>query len=118
MEYSPIMWIVQMIHAHVFAKNMLSFSIQKGKPMDKIQYKKEIKACALDKDIKSFSHEDTIENGERGFNMSGRKKQRIQLARVVYNDADIYIFDNPFNAVDAHTTSTLFNVKNQHVIKF
>ena len=42
--------------------------------MDKIQYKKAIKACALDKDIKSFSHEDTIENGERGFNMSGGYK--------------------------------------------
>ena len=84
--------------------------------MDKIQYKKAIKACALDKDIESFSHGDMTEIGQRGFNMSGGKKQRIQLARVVYNDADIYIFDNPFNAVDAHTTSTLFNVRNHYVL--
>lgn len=46
--------------------------------------------------------------GER-LNMSGGQKQRIQLARAVYNDVDIYLLDDPFNAVDAHTTSTLSN---------
>lgn len=80
-----------------------------GKPMDKIQYKKAIKACALDKDIESFSHGDMTEIGERGLNMSGGQKQRIQLARAVYNDADIYLLDDPFSAVDAHTASTLSN---------
>lgn len=80
-----------------------------GKPMDKIQYKKAIKACALDKDIESFAHGDMTEIGERGLNMSGGQKQRIQLARAVYNDADIYLLDDPFSAVDAHTASTLFN---------
>lgn len=33
--------------------------------MDKIQYKKAIKACALDKDIESFAHGDMTEIGER-----------------------------------------------------
>ena len=87
-----------------------------GKPMDKIQYKKAIKACALDKDIESFSHGDMTEIGERGLNMSGGQKQRIQLARAVYNDADIYLLDDPFSAVDAHTASTLFNVRNHYVL--
>jgi ATP-binding cassette subfamily C (CFTR/MRP) protein 1 len=45
-----------------------------GKPMDKIQYKKAIKACALDKDIESFAHGDITEIGERGLNMSGGQK--------------------------------------------
>ena len=54
-----------------------------GKPMGKIQYKKAIKACALDKDIESFAHGDMMEIGERGLNMSGGQKQRIQLARAV-----------------------------------
>ncbi|RZC81081.1 hypothetical protein C5167_043665 [Papaver somniferum] len=35
-------------------------------------------------------------------------KQRIQLARAAYQDADIYILDDPFSAVDAHTGSQLF----------
>ncbi|GJT46811.1 ABC transporter C family member 8-like protein isoform X1 [Tanacetum coccineum] len=41
--------------------------------------------------------------------MSGGQKQRIQLVRAVYNDADIYLLDDPFSAVDAHTAATLFN---------
>ncbi|CAL5195605.1 unnamed protein product [Lathyrus oleraceus] len=80
-----------------------------GKPMDKTRYEKAIKACALDKDINEFSHGDLTEIGQRGINMSGGQKQRIQLARAVYNDADIYLLDDPFSAVDAHTAAILFN---------
>lgn len=43
--------------------------------------------------------------------MSGGQKQRIQLARVVYYDANIYLLDDPFSAVDAHTAAILFNVR-------
>ncbi|XP_026449117.1 ABC transporter C family member 8-like isoform X2 [Papaver somniferum] len=80
-----------------------------GQPMDKGRYIKAIKSCALDKDIENFNHGDLTEIGQRGLNMSGGQKQRIQLARAVYNDADIYLLDDPFSAVDAHTASTLFN---------
>ncbi|KAH1240203.1 ABC transporter C family member 8 [Glycine max] len=80
-----------------------------GKPMDKTRYDDAIKVCALDKDINDFSHGDLTEIGQRGINMSGGQKQRIQLARAVYNDADIYLLDDPFSAVDAHTAAILFN---------
>ncbi|XP_022721513.1 ABC transporter C family member 8-like isoform X3 [Durio zibethinus] len=80
-----------------------------GKPMDAHKYEKAIKVCALDKDINSFDHGDLTEIGQRGINMSGGQKQRIQLARAVYNDADIYLLDDPFSAVDAHTAAVLFN---------
>ncbi|KAL6841672.1 hypothetical protein ACP4OV_028501 [Aristida adscensionis] len=79
-----------------------------GKPFDKEQYEKAIKACALDKDIENFDHGDLTEIGQRGLNMSGGQKQRIQLARAVYNDADVYLLDDPFSAVDAHTAAVLF----------
>ncbi|CAJ1950983.1 unnamed protein product [Sphenostylis stenocarpa] len=80
-----------------------------GKPMEKTRYASAIKVCALDKDINDFSHGDLTEIGQRGINMSGGQKQRIQLARAVYNDADIYLLDDPFSAVDAHTAAILFN---------
>ncbi|KAL2539145.1 ABC transporter C family member 8 [Abeliophyllum distichum] len=80
-----------------------------GKPMDKTKYKEAIRVSALDKDIDSFDYGDLTEIGQRGLNMSGGQKQRIQLARAVYNDADIYLLDDPFSAVDAHTAVTLFN---------
>ncbi|KAK9690793.1 hypothetical protein RND81_09G154200 [Saponaria officinalis] len=77
--------------------------------MDEERYKTVIKSTALDKDIASFSHGDLTEIGQRGINMSGGQKQRIQLARAVYNGADIYLLDDPFSAVDAHTAATLFH---------
>ncbi|KAI7727039.1 hypothetical protein M8C21_007871, partial [Ambrosia artemisiifolia] len=70
-----------------------------GKPMDRTKYEKAIKACALDKDIEAFSHGDLTEIGQRGLNLSGGQKQRVQLARAVYNEADIYLLDDPFSAV-------------------
>ncbi|XP_052724852.1 ABC transporter C family member 8-like [Vigna angularis] len=79
-----------------------------GKPMEKTRYENAIRVCALDKDINDFSHGDLTEIGQRGINMSGGQKQRIQLARAVYNDADIYLLDDPFSAVDAHTAAILF----------
>lgn len=87
-----------------------------GKPMDNNRYEMTIKACALDKDIDSFGHGDLTEIGQRGINLSGGQKQRIQLARAVYNDADLYLLDDPFSAVDAHTAATLFNVRLMHQI--
>ena len=39
--------------------------------------------------------------GERGINLSGGQKQRISIARAVYADADVYLFDDPLSALDA-----------------
>ncbi|KAH0736468.1 hypothetical protein KY285_012175 [Solanum tuberosum] len=93
-----------------------------GKSMDENKYHEAVKVSALDKDIDSFDYGDLTEIGQRGLNMSGGQKQRIQLARAVYSDADIYVLDDPFSAVDAHTAATLFNdcvmtaLKNKTVI--
>lgn len=79
--------------------------------MEKAKYEEAIRACSLDKDIESFDYGDLTEIGQRGLNLSGGQKQRLQLARAVYNDADIYLLDDPFSAVDAHTSAALFNVR-------
>ncbi|KAJ6840809.1 putative ABC transporter C family member 15 isoform X1 [Iris pallida] len=79
-----------------------------GNPYDGERYKKTIQGCALTKDFELFASGDLTEIGERGINMSGGQKQRIQIARAVYQDADIYLLDDPFSAVDAHTGTQLF----------
>ncbi|XP_019082613.1 PREDICTED: ABC transporter C family member 8-like [Camelina sativa] len=81
-----------------------------GKPMEPGRYNAAIKACALDKDMNGFGHGDLTEIGQRGINLSGGQKQRIQLSRAVYADADVYLLDDPFSAVDAHTAGILFHV--------
>jgi len=82
-----------------------------GKPMERERYDKVLEACSLSKDLEILSFGDQTVIGERGINLSGGQKQRIQIARALYQDADIYLFDDPFSAVDAHTGSHLFKVQ-------
>ncbi|GJN03119.1 hypothetical protein PR202_ga20528 [Eleusine coracana subsp. coracana] len=49
--------------------------------------------------------------------MSGGQKQRIQIARSMYEDADIYLFDDPFSAVDAQTGSHIFKNSIMGILK-
>ncbi|KAI3703643.1 hypothetical protein L1987_73835 [Smallanthus sonchifolius] len=79
-----------------------------GKGMDRENYEKVLEACDLKKDLEVLSFGDQTVIGERGINLSGGQKQRIQIARALYQDADIYLFDDPFSAVDAITGNHLF----------
>ncbi|GAB2291483.1 Canalicular multispecific organic anion transporter 2 [Dionaea muscipula] len=79
-----------------------------GKEMDPERYERVLEACSLNKDLEILAFGDQTVIGERGINLSGGQKQRIQIARALYQDADIYLFDDPFSAVDAHTGSHLF----------
>ncbi|KAI3703636.1 hypothetical protein L1987_73828 [Smallanthus sonchifolius] len=79
-----------------------------GKEMDRESYEKVLEAFDLKKDLEVLSFGDQTVIGERGINLSGGHKQRIQIARALYQDADIYLFDDPFSAVDAITGNHLF----------
>ncbi|KAF7825939.1 ABC transporter C family member 3 [Senna tora] len=79
-----------------------------GDEMDRERYENVLEACSLKKDLEILPFGDQTIVGERGINLSGGQKQRIQLARALYQDADIYLLDDPFSAVDAHTGSHLF----------
>ncbi|KAL0362910.1 UNVERIFIED_CONTAM: ABC transporter C family member 3, partial [Sesamum calycinum] len=81
-----------------------------GKDMDRQRYDRVLEACSLKKDLEILSFGDQTVIGERGINLSGGQKQRIQIARALYQDANIYLFDDPFSAVDAHTGTHIFNV--------
>ena len=65
-------------------------------------YKKVVKVCALEKDFSLFPDGDRTAVGERGVSLSGGQKARINLARALYIDADIYLLDDPLSAVDTH----------------
>ena len=45
----------------------------------------------------------------QGVTLSGGQKLRISLARAVYNNADVYLLDDPLSAVDSHVARHIFN---------
>ncbi|KYN37378.1 hypothetical protein ALC56_08282 [Trachymyrmex septentrionalis] len=78
-----------------------------GQTMDKSRYDEVIRVCQMESDINSFSHGDRTIVGERGMNLSGGQRARINLARTIYKDADIYLLDDPLSAVDSHVSRRL-----------
>lgn len=81
-----------------------------GSAMDSERYKETLERCSLVKDFELLPFGDLTEIGERGINLSGGQKQRVQLARALYQNADIFLLDDPFSALDAQTAMSLFNV--------
>ncbi|KAL6986365.1 hypothetical protein U1Q18_019733 [Sarracenia purpurea var. burkii] len=69
-----------------------------GCTMEESRYQEVLEKCFLIKDLEMLPFGDCTIIGERGVNLSGGQKQRIQLARALYQDADIYLLDDPFSA--------------------
>ncbi|XP_046853156.1 ATP-binding cassette sub-family C member 4-like isoform X2 [Xenia sp. Carnegie-2017] len=80
-----------------------------GQKYEKEKYDKVIMACALDKDIKDLKNGDLTLIGERGITLSGGQRSRVNLARAVYSDADVYLMDDPFSAVDSIVGRHIFD---------
>jgi ATP-binding cassette subfamily C (CFTR/MRP) protein 1 len=79
-----------------------------GSPYDEERYEKVIKVCALTRDLEILPAGDATEIGEKGINLSGGQKARVSLARACYQNADVYLLDDPLSAVDVHVSKTLF----------
>ncbi|KAI2474052.1 Multi drug resistance-associated protein (MRP) [Diabrotica virgifera virgifera] len=79
-----------------------------GQPYNKNRYNQIIEICALKPDFDQFPRRDRTIVGERGVSLSGGQKARVNLARAVYRQADIYLLDDPLSAVDTHVCNHLF----------
>ncbi|KAF9933078.1 Multidrug resistance-associated protein 1 [Linnemannia zychae] len=92
-------WIVNMT---------LRDNITFGLEFDQEKYDHIVAASGLLPDIAMLPAGDQTEIGERGINLSGGQKQRVSLARAAYQDADVYLLDDPLSAVDAHVDQHLW----------
>jgi ATP-binding cassette subfamily C (CFTR/MRP) protein 1 len=79
-----------------------------GKPYDEERFDLALYAANLEDDLKILEGGINTQIGERGINLSGGQKARVALARAIYQDADIYLLDDPLSAVDAHVGQFLF----------
>jgi ATP-binding cassette subfamily C (CFTR/MRP) protein 1 len=73
-----------------------------SREFDQEWYDEVVDACALRPDFEMLPNGDSTEIGERGITVSGGQKQRLNIARAIYFDADIILMDDPLSAVDAH----------------
>jgi len=91
--------------------NIILFS-----PYNESKYKKILEICELNQDIKLLIGGDMTEIGEKGINLSGGQKTRLAIARAIYNESDIYIFDDPLSSLDAYVGKKIFdNVFNDYL---
>uniref|UniRef100_A0A8K9V0A2 Multidrug resistance-associated protein 4 n=1 Tax=Oncorhynchus mykiss TaxID=8022 RepID=A0A8K9V0A2_ONCMY len=79
-----------------------------GKALHPQKYERVLRACALKRDMELLPDGDLEVIGDRGATLSGGQKARVSLARAVYQDADIYLLDDPLSAVDAEVGKHLF----------
>ncbi|KAK2579975.1 hypothetical protein KPH14_012235 [Odynerus spinipes] len=110
-------------HGKVHVKGSISYASQEswlfagtvrnnilfGQPYDNKKYQKVITVCALLKDFEQLPYGDKTLVGDRGTTLSGGQRARINLARAVYKNADIYLLDDPLSAVDTHVSKHLFD---------
>ena len=74
---------------------------------DQEQVLKAAKIASVYDNIASFPEGFETEVGERGVRLSGGQKQRVAIARVVYKDAPVRIFDDSLSAIDTNTERTI-----------
>lgn len=80
-----------------------------GSAFNQSKYDRIVESAGLLPDIRILPAGDMTEIGERGINLSGGQKQRVALARAAYQDADVYLLDDPLSAVDAHVDQHLWD---------
>ena len=88
-----------------------------GKPYEPEFYRRVVRSCNLENDLKLFPNGDMSEIGEKGNNLSGGQKARLALARAVYSQADIYLLDDPLSAVDPKVARSIYNNAIEDVLK-
>ena len=94
--------------------------MKKKNNIDFEKYNDAIKIAQLENFILNEKNKDNLNIGERGVQISGGQKQRIGLARSIYKDTEILIFDEATNALDQENESaflnSVFNLKSNKTI--
>ena len=81
-----------------------------------------IKKASLDKFIENLPMGLNTPVGENGIQVSGGQQQRIAIARALYHNPDILVFDEATSAVDVSTENQLIksieNLKREKTLVF
>ena len=79
---------------------------------------KVIGICELDEVVKEFKDRlNTPTIGERGSMLSGGQKQRVAIARSLYREPEIIVFDESTNQIDTKTKIKIINNLKEYIGK-
>lgn len=78
--------------------------------IDDKQVWKSLKAAQIDDFVESLPLKLNTEVGERGVRLSGGQRQRLGIARALYSNPDILVFDEATSSLDVQTERNFMNV--------
>lgn len=79
-----------------------------GQKYDHARYQNVLDQCCLSYDLNLLDAGDLTLLEDRGHNLSKGQQIRINLARAIYKNADIYLLDNCLGSLDTNVKNSIF----------